>query len=123
MKYERESDFKSNTYKQSSLQHMKVSHSLVVRTATLSLFFHFDLILQSVHSAVPVVEARHYRHGVEGQSQAQITDGEVDDEVLGGFQEVLFLVGDVQKCAVAKQWTHPCRDKQTPTLECVDCGS
>ena len=50
-----------------------------------------------------MVEARRYRHGVEGQSQAQVTDGEVDDEVLGGFQKVLFLVGNVQKCAVAKQ--------------------
>lgn len=50
-----------------------------------------------------MVEARSYRHGVEGQSQAQVTDGQVDDEELGGFQEVLLLVGDIEQHAVAKQ--------------------
>lgn len=62
---------------------------------------------------VPVVEAGRYCHGVEGQSQAKVTNSEVDDEVLSGFQEVLFLVGDVQQCAVAKQGTYSCR-RNTP---------
>ena len=61
-------------------------------------------MLQYVPYVIPVVEAWSYGHGVEGQSQAQVADGEVDDEVLGWFQKVFFLEGDVQQCAVAKQW-------------------
>ncbi len=52
---------------------------------------------------VPVVDTGSYCHGVEGQSQAQVAYSKVDDEVLSGFQEVLFLVGDVQQHAVAKE--------------------
>lgn len=58
-----------------------------------------------------MVEAGRYRHGVEGQSQAKVANSEVDDEVLSRFQEVLFLVGDVQQSAVAKQGTYSCRRK------------
>lgn len=50
-----------------------------------------------------MVETGSYRHGVERQSQAQVADSEVDDEVLGRLQKVLLLVGDVEQCAVAKQ--------------------
>lgn len=64
---------------------------------------------------VPMVEAWSDRHGVERQSQAQVTNGQVDNEVLGRFQEMLFLVGDVQQCAVAKQRTHTCRKKKKQT--------
>lgn len=52
---------------------------------------------------IPVIEAGSDGHGVEGQSQAQVADCQVDDEVLCRFQKVLFLVGDVQQHAVAKK--------------------
>lgn len=54
------------------------------------------------NGATPVIKAGRDGHGVEGQSQAQVADGQVDDEVLCWLQEVLFLVGNVKQYAVAK---------------------
>lgn len=56
-----------------------------------------------VSCVIPVIEAGSDGHGVERQSQAQVTDCQVDDEILCRLQEVLFLVGDVQQYAVAKE--------------------
>lgn len=50
-----------------------------------------------------MIEAGSDGHGVEGHSQAQVADCQVDDEVLCRFQKVPFLVGDVQQYAVAKK--------------------
>ena len=51
---------------------------------------------------LPVKDAGDDGHGVEGESQTQITDGQVDDEELGRLKQVLLLVGDIQKHAVPK---------------------
>lgn len=56
-----------------------------------------------------MIEAGSYRHGVQRQGQAQVTDGQVDDEELGGLQEAPLLVRDVQQRAVANQRTDSCR--------------
>ena len=55
-----------------------------------------------VESVLPVKDAGDDGHGVEGESQTQITDGQVDDEELGRLKQVLLLVGDIQKHAVPK---------------------
>lgn len=62
-------------------------------------------------AAVPVVKAGSYGHGVEGHGQAQVANSQVDDKVLGRFEEVLLLVGDIEQRAVPKHRTHPWKSR------------
>lgn len=67
-----------------------------------------------------MVEARRYRHGVEGHGQAQVAHSQVDDEELSRLQEVPFLVGDVQQSAVADQRANSCRRKRPNVTKTCD---
>lgn len=62
-------------------------------------------------AGVPVVKAGSYGHGVEGHGQPHVANGQVDDKVLGRFEEVLLLVGDVEQRAVPNQRTHSCKSR------------
>lgn len=64
-----------------------------------------------------MVEAGSYSHRVEGHGQAQVANSQVDDKVLGRFQEALLLVGDIEQCAVPKHRTHSWKNRPKPDNE------
>lgn len=43
-----------------------------------------------------MVDAGGDGHGVEGQGQTHVADGQVDNENLSWFEQALLLIGDVE---------------------------
>lgn len=93
----------------------------VFRMATLYFSVLVLIYANANFAGVPVVKAGSYGHGVEGHGQAQVANSQVDDKVLGRFEEVLLLVGDIEQRAVPKHRTHPWKSRSKPEVE-TDVG-
>lgn len=93
----------------------------VFRMATLYFNVLVLIYANANFAGVPVVKAGSYGHGVEGHGQAQVANSQVDDKVLGRFEEVLLLVGDIEQRAVPKHRTHPWKSRSKPEVE-TDVG-